>query len=92
EVSDSYLDALDESIQKANDSPEEVASLAETLDVPFEENILINAIPRSHLKFVHAQDSKEDLEFFFERILELNPALINDNLPDASFYLNHNEE
>ncbi len=87
-----YLNALEESIQQANESPESVADLGESLDVPFAKDILVSAIPRSHLKFVHAQDAKEDLEFYFQKILELNPALINDTLPSPSFYMTRHEE
>lgn len=87
-----YLEALEYSINQANENPETVASLAETLDVPFDKAVLESAIPRSHLKFVHAQDSKSDLEFYFEQILDMNPALINDDLPEASFYLAHSED
>lgn len=87
-----YLGALENSINKANEDPETVASLAETLDVPFDKAVLESAIPRSHLKFVHAQDSKSDLEFYFEQILEMNPALINEELPEPSFYLARHED
>lgn len=81
-----YLERLQESIALIYTDLETVLSYAETLDYPFPTPVLREATPRSNIRYVDAADSKNALEFFFNRILELQPALIGGTLPDDNFY------
>ena len=83
---EAYLALIEESVQMAIDDPALIAEYAETLDYGFPRPVLENAIPRSHIRYSSAEEAREDLEFFFERILELNPDLIRNHLPDDEFY------
>ncbi|NEP41548.1 MAG: hypothetical protein F6K25_15780 [Okeania sp. SIO2G4] len=38
------------------------------------------------LEMVSAKDAKEDLEFWYSRLLEQNPKLFAGSLPDDEFY------
>ncbi len=91
DIVETYLAHIKESVQMANEDPELVAEYAEALDYGFPRPVLENAIPRSNIRFATAEEAREDLEFFFERILELNPDLIRGKLPDDGFYFSPSE-
>ncbi len=80
------LTDLKKSIEKANEYPSETGALAEELKIGFSAAIVEAAIPNSHLAFTSALDSKAALENYFNMILEMNPALIGNELPDETFY------
>lgn len=86
EVLIAYLNEVRISIDQANTNPAEVAAMAVTLEYGFPEAVLTTAIPRSSLLFKNADDSKDALETYFEYILDFNPALIGESLPEDSFY------
>ena len=81
-----YLNGLKASIDLANDDPETMAAHAASLDYPFPEPVMQNAIPRSNLRFQTSTDATGDVEHFFEQILSLEAGLIGGSLPDEDFY------
>lgn len=85
EISD-FLDLLEASVNQVLNSPETAADTAASLNYPYSRDVLLSAIPNSHLGFVPALDVREDLEAYFSLILERNPALIGGGLPDHDFY------
>jgi len=89
-IVDAYLAHVEEGINILNDDPELIANYAESLEYPFPKPVLINAIPRSNIRFETAVNSKEALEYYFEQILTLQGNLINNQLPDDAFYYNGN--
>lgn len=88
DVVDNYLSEVEKSVKEANENTDAVAQMAVELEYGFPLPVLKSAIPLSSLRFVSAMDSKEDLEFYFSKILELNPALIGGELPKDNFYYN----
>jgi NitT/TauT family transport system substrate-binding protein len=82
----SFLKDLEISIVKVNDDLEATAALATELEYGFLESVLISAIPKSNIDFVLAKDMKEDVISFLDIIMDLNPALIGNKLPDEDFY------
>jgi NitT/TauT family transport system substrate-binding protein len=48
---------------------------------------LADSIEHVILKNITAQNSKKDLEFFFNVLLENDKKLIGGKLPDSGFYL-----
>jgi len=81
-----FLANLESSIDKVNNQFTETASLALELELGFTEETLISAIPRSNIIYMTAQEAKSDLEYYFNIILEINPSLIGERLPDINFY------
>lgn len=75
-----------DSILKVNQYPEASAELAIQLGFDLPKVVIINAIPRSNLKFTTAKESKEKLEDYFSLLLSYQPGLIGHQLPDQSFY------
>jgi NitT/TauT family transport system substrate-binding protein len=81
------LDDIKISLASVNTDLETSASLAIQLGFDMSKEVLMNAIINSHLKFVPAVDAKTSIVRYFELILERNPLLIGNSLPDDSFYL-----
>lgn len=88
DVVDAYLREVELSIQSALENPSDVATMADELEYGFPIPVLANAITRSGLEFITAEDSKDALEEYFNYILDLNPMLIGEELPDSDFYYN----
>ncbi len=86
EVALDFLEHFEISAEMARDEPGLVAEYAENLDYDYPREVLEQAIPRSNIHYMDALESREDLETFFERILDLNPELIGGTLPDDDFY------
>lgn len=82
-----YLDEVENSIDQALGDPAFVAQMAVDLDYGFPLPVLTGAIPRSHLEFKNALDSRDAMELYFQYILDFNPALIGGALPEDSFYI-----
>lgn len=80
------LSDLEASINRVNSDPEEAANLAVELGMPFPEDVMSQAIPRSHLLYVSAGDAKSAVEAFLSLVLDFSPGLIGGKLPDAEFY------
>jgi len=81
-----FLDMVKTSINEVNANPAEVAVQLEAVEFGLPAKIIEASIPTSHLVFASAMDSKDDLEFYFGKIMELNPDLIGGQLPDENFY------
>ncbi len=88
DVVDRYLELVEEAVEYANANPAEVAEMAVALEYGLPLPVLTNAIPTSSLHFESAEDSLEDIEFYFSKIMDLNPALIGGQLPEEDFYYN----
>ena len=87
-IIDAYLAKLEEGLTYLENNPELIAQYAVDLDYPFPKDVLVNAIPRGNIRFGSALESKEALEVYFNYILLLQGDLINNKLPDDSFYYN----
>lgn len=85
-VIDKFLIDLNDSIIKVNQEIDETADLAVELEMGYAKEILISAIPNSHIDYQDATTVKTDLEFYFNIIYNINPVLIGGKLPDDNFY------
>jgi NitT/TauT family transport system substrate-binding protein len=83
---DAYLDALKESCRLINNDYEAAGDMALILEYPFPKALMDSMIPRSHIAYEDAFESKESLIGYFEVIKSFNPALIGSQIPDDAFY------
>ncbi|MBN2878702.1 MAG: ABC transporter substrate-binding protein [Clostridia bacterium] len=83
---ESILNALSESIVSVNNDPSGTASALEAIEFGLPAKIIESAIPYSHLIYRSADESKDDLIYYYEKIIELNPALLAEAIPDDDFY------
>ncbi|MFH5881604.1 MqnA/MqnD/SBP family protein [Liberiplasma polymorphum] len=87
-----YMQLFEESIIFANTYPNLLAHYCNELSYPFDSNIISHSIERSGLVFNPALDAKESVEAYFNFILDKNPDLIHNKLPNESFYYNKVKE
>ncbi len=83
---DAYLEEIKTAMVKLHEDTQKITAYGEALDYPFPSAVIEAAIPRSNINFMSALDSKDALEFYFERILALNAELLNNEMPDEDFY------
>lgn len=81
-----YLEQIEHAVSVTLQNPEAAVQAALTLEYPFPAPVLTQAIPRSNLRFMWAQEVRGSLETFFTVILEMNPNLIGGALPQDAFY------
>jgi len=81
-----FLKDLEDSVIKVNEDLDSAVAKAAELEYTFPEAVLRTAIPNSHLDFKSALDVKADLIEYFNIILEMNGALIGNQLPEDDFY------
>jgi NitT/TauT family transport system substrate-binding protein len=86
-IVDSYVQRLIESIEFINQEKQEVLEVAESLNLPYIGEHFFFSINRSNIIFLSAYDSRNHIINLFERILDLAGELINNRLPEESFYL-----
>jgi NitT/TauT family transport system substrate-binding protein len=80
------IEAFQASIAYWEDSLEDAAELAVTLEYGISKAVLLTAIPRSRIRYESALDSRAELETLFAMILLRQPALIGGALPGDDFY------
>lgn len=83
---DDFLEELENSVDLVNSDLEAAVAKALELDYSFPESVLTTAIPNSHIGFETASDVREDLEAYFNIILEMNGDLLAGELPNDDFY------
>ncbi|QVK21008.1 hypothetical protein KHQ82_01350 [Mycoplasmatota bacterium] len=86
DVVDNYMKLIKISATQANVSTKTMAEYAVELGYGFPQPVLENTIEASHIEYVSAMDSKDSLEFYFNKIMDLNSKLLGDRLPDDDFY------
>jgi NitT/TauT family transport system substrate-binding protein len=87
-----FTEAFNASIKYANDNPNQTGEYSLNLSYPFNASIISQSIPNSQLLFKTAKDSKIDFENFYQVILNSNPALIGNQLPDEDYYRSWDSE
>jgi NitT/TauT family transport system substrate-binding protein len=81
-----FLNALEDSVDSVNNDLDAAVAKAVELEYSFPESVLRAAIPNSNIGYESAADVREDLEAYFNIILDMNGALIGNQLPDDDFY------
>lgn len=89
EFVEAFLEKLKESVDFLNNEKEKVSDYYQKLKLKPERTkaVLISSIPGSNVGFLSSSESKELIEQYFEIIMEFNPDLIGNKLPDDDFYL-----
>lgn len=85
EFTDLYLKELDQAIQWLNRNPEQAGILAERY-VQVSASAIRKGLPRCNLSFKTAGESREEIERFLLRLLEIEPNAIGGKLPDEKIY------
>ncbi|MDJ0557254.1 MAG: hypothetical protein QNJ68_22970 [Microcoleaceae cyanobacterium MO_207.B10] len=76
---------LVEAVNWAQENPNAAAALGAKY-LGLKAPVIKKSLEYTPLEMVSAKDAKEDLEFWYSRLLEQNPKLFGGNLPDNEFY------
>ncbi len=85
DVIEAVQNGLVEAVNWAQKNPDDAAVLGAKylgLKIP----VIKKSLGYTPLEMASAKDAKEDLEFWYSRLLEQNPKLFGGNLPDSAFY------
>jgi NitT/TauT family transport system substrate-binding protein len=95
-VSEEFLDAHEDVVRAAHeacvdagqwvlDNPDEAGALsAPTLGLPAP--IIAKSLPFVHIDVHSAKQAREDIELYFDYLMDLDPAIIGGKKPDPAFY------
>jgi NitT/TauT family transport system substrate-binding protein len=69
----------------ANANPDEAGAAAgPVLGLPAP--VVAASVPHVRLEVISARQAREDIELYFQSLMELSPAIVGGKLPDADFY------
>lgn len=88
-LNESSISTIKSSILSAIENIQDSKNMQQTaqlLDSNLNLSTMMKSIEHSHLHFVDASSAKLAIEAYFELILEQNPYLIGNQLPDEEFY------
>jgi NitT/TauT family transport system substrate-binding protein len=75
------------SINQMNQDANKTAELAVRLGIDLDLDVLKNSFLSSNIEFRSATESKSAIILFFNLIMEINPGLIGNKLPNDTFYV-----
>lgn len=81
-----FIDEYENSIKFANENTDKLGEYVEATGISIEKEILKDAIKGANLKFVSAEDGKEDYEKYFEVLMKYDSKVIGGKLPDEEIY------
>jgi NitT/TauT family transport system substrate-binding protein len=77
---------IETSISRLSTHQEEMINLAKTHGMTWSNEVLISVFTSNQITFVSSLEAKPSIEAFFQHILNYQPQLINNELPDDAFY------
>ena len=86
EVIEPLLAQVEASVEFANESPNEMATEAVETGLEMPQAIIEAAVPNSNLIFKTAEEAKEEIEFYLQKLYEFDAKTVGGTLPDDDFY------
>ena len=86
EVIEPLLAQIETSVDFANQSPTEMAKEAIETGLEIPEPIIAASTPNSHLIFKTAEEAKEEIQLYLEKLYEFDPKTVGGALPNDDFY------
>ncbi|OEF97455.1 ABC transporter substrate-binding protein [Desulfuribacillus alkaliarsenatis] len=83
-----FLEEYKQSVDFVNSEHDKAAALIEKHDILPNAVIAKAAIPNSNIVFIDALEARNDLEAYYQVLLEYEPRSIGGSLPDEGFYFN----
>ncbi len=80
------LDDYSDSVDWVKKKPADAAGLLDKHDVGMSAEIAEEAIPRSNLLFIGAEEARPAVDKYLQVLMEASPDAIGGKLPDAAFY------
>jgi NitT/TauT family transport system substrate-binding protein len=86
EIIKRFSQAYNEASDWYTTHPKEAAKIVAKYVKMFNEEAIADSITRVQLKVVPAKEAKEEIEFFFGKLMENDPKIIGGSIPDENFY------
>ena len=86
EVIEPLLAQIESSVDFANQSPTEMAKEAIETGLEIPAPIIAASTPNSHLIFKTAEEAKEEIQLYLEKLYEFDPKTVGGALPNDDFY------
>lgn len=86
EVIEPLLAQIEASIEFANTSPDEVADELITIGFDLPKDIAREVVLNSNLMFKTAEEAKEEIELYLQKLYELDVNIVGGDLPNEDFY------
>ncbi|MBQ8992666.1 MAG: ABC transporter substrate-binding protein [Turicibacter sp.] len=86
EVIEPLLAQIETSVDFANQSPTEMAKEAIETGLEIPEPIIAASTPNSNLIFKTAEEAKDEIQLYLEKLYEFDPKTVGGALPDDNFY------
>lgn len=86
EVIAAIQEGLQASVAWIQENPADAARLGEPYLHGLKAPVIERSLDRTPFRFVPAAEAREDVEFYFTKLAELNPEIIGGGLPDDGFY------
>lgn len=86
EFVEAFLAAYEESIQWANENPEELGSISEALELGLAKGAVVSGIKRMNIGNFPIEDSKAEYDAYYRAVMEFAPDFIGGKLPDEGLY------
>jgi NitT/TauT family transport system substrate-binding protein len=83
---DVFLNQYRQSIDWANNNPDEASLLIEKFKIGMDARTAREAIPRCNIKFTDSDAAKESVQNYIKILLEFSPEDVGGKIPDENFY------
>jgi NitT/TauT family transport system substrate-binding protein len=87
ELTDLFLEKYLEALEWVKENPSEAAAMATPHMQGLEEEVVLLALKNFDTEIMSLDEAKDSIELYFGYILEFNPEMINNKLPDEGFYV-----
>lgn len=90
DVIETFINALNSSLEFLNNDSQGVLTAVQNLELGFDEDSIIESLAGCNIGFSSAENSRTELEFYFNIISDFNNNLIGGTLPGDDFYYSEN--
>lgn len=86
EVIEPLLAQIEASIEFANESPDEMGAELIKMEFDLPQDIVNEAVFNSNLMFKTAEEAKEEIELYLQKLYDFDVKTVGGNLPNEDFY------
>lgn len=86
ELAEFFIKKHQEAIDWVFENPEEAAKIGEKYLKSFSKEVLLKSIKNMNMNTLSNLDARDPLEIYYQHILEFNPEMIGNKMPDDDFY------
>lgn len=82
-----FQEEYEKAIKWVKENPKEASQIGRKYMSEFSEEVLESSIKNMDMEFVHIEKARENLEEYFKSVLEIDPVMLENQLPNDEFYV-----